>query len=102
MSEQETPESPRTSEPRGATSAAQNRHLLVFSQGASWMYQLPEDGSVVIGRSEAADLQIDSTAVSRQHARLRVAGGAISIEDLGSHNGTFVNRERITGVHALA
>lgn len=46
--------------------------------------------NVVIGRGNA-DLQIDSAAVSRQHAALNSTGGALTLTDLGSNNGTSIN-----------
>lgn len=46
--------------------------------------------NVVIGRGQA-DLQIRSAAVSRQHAALNGAAGALTVTDLGSNNGTLVN-----------
>ena len=46
--------------------------------------------NVVIGRG-SADLQIDSMAVSRQHAALNGTAQALTITDLGSNNGTSVN-----------
>ena len=46
--------------------------------------------NVVIGRGRA-DLQIDSMAVSRQHAALNGTAQALTITDLGSNNGTSIN-----------
>jgi DNA-binding NtrC family response regulator/pSer/pThr/pTyr-binding forkhead associated (FHA) protein len=83
------------------TSGAERRHLLVFSGSSSWMYQLPSSGDVIIGRSEAADLRIDDASVSRQHARLALDGGAITISDLDSQQGTYVNDIKLTGARAL-
>jgi DNA-binding NtrC family response regulator len=77
--------------------AGERRHLLVFSGSTSWMYPLPASGDVVIGRAESADVRIDHGAVSRQHARLALDGDAVAIFDLDSHNGTYVNKVRVTG-----
>lgn len=79
----------------------ERRHLLVFSRATSWMYRLPPSGEVIIGRSEMADLRIEERSVSRQHAKLVLDGDGVTISDLGSHNGTYVNKIRITGSHLL-
>jgi DNA-binding winged helix-turn-helix (wHTH) protein len=54
------------------------------------------EGSHTIGRDPAAALWVDSALISRQHARIVVREGRVTIEDLGSRNGTFVNGERRT------
>lgn len=48
-----------------------------------------------IGRIDTADLQIDSTRVSREHAVIIKEGDEYRVRDLGSTNGTFVNGQRI-------
>src|SRR6185295_5877950 len=53
------------------------------------------EGDVVIGRSPYCTLIIDSETLSRVHASVSMAGGALEIRDLGSSNGTFVNGARI-------
>jgi DNA-binding NtrC family response regulator len=77
------------------------QHLLVFTGTSSWMHQLPASGRIVIGRSETADLRIDDPSVSRQHACITIEGDAITLVDLGSHNGTFVNGARVEGQQLL-
>jgi len=47
--------------------------------------------SVILGRSASADIQILDRRVSRQHARILVTADDVLLEDLGSHNGTFVH-----------
>ncbi len=51
---------------------------------------LPPAGAVTLGRSPEADVKLDDPSVSRMHARLRIVGAGVSIEDLGSANGTNV------------
>jgi DNA-binding winged helix-turn-helix (wHTH) protein len=59
-------------------------------------------GTHVLGREPEAAVWIDSTQVSRHHARIVVTAMGASIEDLGSKNGTFVNRVRVSGVQPLS
>ena len=49
----------------------------------------------LIGRSPECDVFLDDVTVSRRHAELTREGGAFTIRDLGSLNGTFVNKRRI-------
>jgi len=58
-------------------------------------------GENVVGRDPSARVWLDSPSVSRRHARILVEGRRAMLEDLGSKNGTFVCRERITGVREL-
>jgi pSer/pThr/pTyr-binding forkhead associated (FHA) protein len=53
-------------------------------------------GQLIIGR-ENADLTLDDAEVSRRHVAVRLEGGQLEVEDLGSANGTFVNGSRIEG-----
>jgi len=59
----------------------------------SWR-ALPEAGDLVLGRSELADVRIEEPSVSRRHAVLHI-GPPLSIEDLGSANGTRVGDRRL-------
>ncbi len=59
-------------------------------------YPLGETGELVIGRSSDLDLVLIEDMVSRKHAKLTLEGGQITISDLGSTNGTFVNGEKVT------
>jgi len=49
-----------------------------------------------IGRRTAADLQVVSTDVSREHAEISEDAGAYVLRDRGSRYGTFVNGEQVT------
>jgi hypothetical protein len=49
----------------------------------------------LIGRSPECDVFLDDVTVSRRHAELVREASAFTIRDLGSLNGTFVNKRRI-------
>ena len=50
-----------------------------------------------IGRTSDNDLVLSDLSISRRHAELRkTSDGTYQIVDLGSHNGTFVNGQRVT------
>ncbi len=49
----------------------------------------------LIGRSPECDVFLDDVTVSRRHAELTRDGNVFTIRDLGSLNGTFVNKRRI-------
>jgi hypothetical protein len=51
----------------------------------------PEGESWVVGRSQDADLVLADDTVSRKHARIHQARGALWVRDLGSRNGTQIN-----------
>jgi DNA-binding winged helix-turn-helix (wHTH) protein len=55
------------------------------------------EGEHVIGRDLDIAVTLESTTVSRRHARLRVTTSAVTIEDLDSKNGTFLNDARVAG-----
>lgn len=57
--------------------------------------------SIKIGRSSANDYKVDSSVVSGQHAVLISEGGKVTLKDLNSTNGTFVNGQRIAGTREL-
>ncbi|MEP6993743.1 MAG: FHA domain-containing protein [Acidobacteriota bacterium] len=59
------------------------------------------EGENVLGRGADSLVWIDAQGVSRRHARVMVALGLATLEDLGSKNGTFVNGGRLTAAVAL-
>ncbi|MGV3621994.1 MAG: FHA domain-containing protein [Archangium sp.] len=58
-------------------------------------FPLKGDKQLIIGRSSELDIVLVEDMVSRKHAKITLTGGKITIEDLGSTNGTFVNGEKV-------
>lgn len=54
-------------------------------------------GEHTVGRMPDADVSVDHESVSRRHARVIVTPDRVTLEDLGSKNGTYVGTERVTG-----
>ncbi len=57
--------------------------------------------SLSIGRLADNDVSIDDDSISSRHAEISGVEGATVLRDLDSTNGTFLNREQITGEHPL-
>lgn len=72
--------------------------LLVVHRGPSEgsEFLLPADADVVgVGRSPESDVFLDDVTVSRRHAEFRRGADGWSVRDVGSLNGTYVNRVRV-------
>jgi pSer/pThr/pTyr-binding forkhead associated (FHA) protein len=74
------------------------RAVLIVKRGpnAGSKFFLDED-TVVIGRHPDSDIFLDDITVSRRHAEIKRKGTDFSMADVGSLNGTYVNRERVEG-----
>jgi DNA-binding winged helix-turn-helix (wHTH) protein len=59
-------------------------------------------GSTLVGRDPNSTVHIDSSSVSRRHAEIAVVESGLTIEDLRSKNGTFVNGAKIDALVRLA
>jgi len=63
---------------------------------------LPEGTTTAVGRGPAGNaVRLEERNVSRRHACFHAVAGAVTVEDLGSLTGTFVNGERVQGPRRL-
>jgi hypothetical protein len=82
---------------QGAVDAlAPGSALLVVKRGpnAGSRFLLDQDVTSA-GRHPDSDIFLDDVTVSRRHAEFRREGSGYTVHDVGSLNGTYVNRERI-------
>jgi DNA-binding transcriptional ArsR family regulator len=69
-------------------------HLELWTGAGRELLTIPGERAT-IGSSEAADIVVADSSVSRVHALLEKLAGSWFVQDLGSRNGTFVNGERV-------
>jgi len=70
--------------------------LLLYSGNDSGKRYILDANRMIIGRSGEAQIILDDTSVSRQHAEVIVFEDKVSITDLGSSNGTMINDLKIS------
>jgi hypothetical protein len=52
---------------------------------------------ITVGRAAGCQVTLDDTFVSQLHARVFTRDGQVLVEDLGSTNGTYLNRRKVAG-----
>jgi pSer/pThr/pTyr-binding forkhead associated (FHA) protein len=87
---------PGEPDPPPAQSTTERTAIIVRSGGGRTgeAFTLTRD-RLTIGRSPDSDIFLDDVTVSRRHAELQRRPDGFAIADLGSLNGTFVNRRRV-------
>lgn len=65
------------------------------NMGARFLLDAPR---TTAGRSPSSDIFLDDVTVSRKHAEFLAEEGGFVVRDVGSLNGTYVNRQRIESV----
>ena len=63
--------------------------------------QYPLEDQLTVGRAAECQITIDDTFASQLHARVFNHEGQLFVEDLGSTNGTYLNRRKLQGPQAV-
>jgi two-component system, NtrC family, response regulator AtoC len=71
--------------------------LLVYSRHGAQVVELRPGAPIIVGRDHPADVVVPDRSLSRCHARFVLERGNLSIEDLGSTNGTRLRGELVKG-----
>jgi hypothetical protein len=81
----------------GATRVRQAipKFMLRGVSGAVFSKVFPVGGPVVIGRAPECDISVPADEISRRHALVKPTPDGLSVEDLGSSNGTYINGKRV-------
>ncbi|MFP3899860.1 MAG: FHA domain-containing protein [Acidimicrobiia bacterium] len=70
--------------------------ILVVKRGPNVGSRFTLDSDLIrAGRHPESDIFLDDITVSRRHAEIRREGGGYVVHDVGSLNGTYLNRERV-------
>jgi predicted component of type VI protein secretion system len=71
------------------------RMILTYGDKALSNHKIDPGSEVIIGRDPGCQIVIDHPSVSGQHVRVKQDDQGLSLTDLGSTNGTFVNDDKI-------
>ena len=74
--------------------------VVIYGLDLGRKYDLGKE-ETIIGRSSKADIQVDQESISRNHAKLSLDDKRVTISDMGSTNGTYVNDDLVEGEHQL-
>ena len=75
---------------------ADHQGMLVVTRGPNVGARIPlAESRLTVGRHPDSDLFLDDITVSRRHAEVTYSGGRYQVRDVGSLNGTYVNRRRV-------
>jgi hypothetical protein len=82
---------------RSAMKRGKTPRQLVVTHGALAGTRIALDGRpILIGRADDSTLVLDDDFASTRHARISLRGNDWYVEDLGSTNGTFLDRAKVT------
>jgi len=88
---------PAAAQPSKRAKEAKPGELTIVEPSSQRGRGFPLGDELTIGRAAGCSVTLDDTYVSQIHARLFSRDGQYFVEDLGSTNGTYLNRARVSG-----
>lgn len=71
--------------------------VLVWTPAGAACCPVKVGDGLVIGRDQVGDVPLEDGRLSREHCEVRYSSGHWHVRDLDSHNGTYVDKQRVTG-----
>lgn len=92
-----TPAPAAAARPKGRGRGSDPTTLRVIEPEAERGRSFPLADELTVGRAAGCQVTLDDTYVSQLHARVFRREGKLYVEDLGSTNGTYLNRAKVAG-----
>jgi pSer/pThr/pTyr-binding forkhead associated (FHA) protein len=86
----------RTAPPPARRTKQAPRKMVVIEGEQLKGKSFPLSDEIILGRAERCHIILEDSYVSQVHARVFAKGDIYMVEDMGSTNGTYVNRNRVT------
>jgi pSer/pThr/pTyr-binding forkhead associated (FHA) protein len=83
--------------PKGRKSRGTPTELVAVEPADQVGRRYPLGDEITVGRAAGCQVTVDDTYVSQLHARVFTRDGQLFVEDLGSTNGTYLNRVKVAG-----
>lgn len=87
------PAAPRQATTNVKAGKPPERVVIVDPEGKTRSFEITDE--LIVGRSSKCHVVITDTFASQVHSRIFRRGEAVMIEDMGSTNGTFLNRRKV-------
>lgn len=97
VARQVAPAAPGRAARRSRTKAPRRAELIVLEPPDQRGQSYPLGDELTLGRAAGCHVTVDDTFVSQIHARVLARDGQYLVEDMGSTNGTYLNRKKVSG-----